>query len=156
MTVIDAVLARLTDRFTAANTATTDSTDDSTKRISVYDGDVPANPTSRYVVVWSFSPRLDALSVDGEFRDYSGTFQVTAVAFQPDGVGSSRPVVERLLSESLQALSGWKPSVAGLNCHPVEPVEDQSQDTIARDDSVADRQVMYGSARFRWAAELPI
>jgi hypothetical protein len=145
VTVVDAAIARLVSHVAAANAATTDAT----QRVSVYDGYVPPAPTSRYFLVWTFTSRLDALAVDGEFRDKSGTFQVTAV-------GSTRAIVEKLLDEANVALCGWKPVVSGLNCHPIEPVEDPSQDTIARDDSIADRQVMFGAARFRWAAELPI
>lgn len=143
MTIIDAVMVRLNEWFAGVNAASPVA-----DRISVYDGDVPPTPTSRYAVMWAFAPRLDALTVDGEFRDLSGSFQVT-------GVGPTRAITERILLETLKALSGWTPTVAGLHCHPIEPNED-SEVRVDRDDSVADRKVQFGFVQFRWAAELPI
>lgn len=125
MSVLDEVIARI-----------------EAKGVRVYDAD-PASPRYPYVVVWASNPRRSSnRAADVRVQD-TLWWQTTTVG---ETAGQCRAAGLRVID----ALSDWTPEVEGRVCHKVEHLDAQP---IAKDASLPDRVVFYGTDQWRhWSS----
>lgn len=81
-------------------------------RVTIYDGQVPDNPTLPYVVVYFDMGDPSALTVNDASHQFAYDFQTTYVATRPDQV---RHLVDKVQPELL----GIVPDVYGVRCTPI-------------------------------------
>lgn len=114
--------------------------------VTVYDGQVLANPPQRYVVVYGDIGSRVSTSTDGESRDQSYAVQCTCAVIAPYGAGDCR----FLASKVRDLLTGWKPTTDDV-------APGQFEHTVNRrpvaDESVPDRHVWESVQQFSLLAD---
>lgn len=148
MTVTDAVVAQLVASL-PANTGSLDVGWTATD-IGVFDVAVPGIPPPRYVVVYCDSGARSAAAVDGSSRDQTYSIQVTSVASLPNSTSSAGPQCRWLAEKVRDALTDWRPAVAGLLLGPVRHVSERRP---AIDESIIDRPLVFAVDQFAVQAD---
>ena len=141
-----AVVDRLVAAFTAANAATSDAQ----QRVTVYNGSVPGQPTTRYVVVFAGPPVFTRGSFGAAAADATGIVTVQFAASKPDTMAS--PVNEanwvadvgvKALLDNTFDVDGYSPGIY-LEHFTSEPPLDVN--------TVPDRVVSMVVAQFTYSA----
>ena len=145
-TVADGLLAELRGLFPTPNPAAPLASD-----VYVYDGDVPAKPSNRYVVAYIGSGLRESSTTDGRHADLTDDFQVTCVAGSPDSTGPVGVMVRWLQARVRDHFAGLVLDVSSTACGPI--VHTLSRKPV-KDESVLDRQVMYTVDEFVVQADL--
>lgn len=114
----------------------------------VYIGEVPAEATYPYVLLWSSPGRLTAAEVDGVMDDLSEPIGVTMV-------GATYEAALQVVPRVRAALMGKAPTVSGRYCHPLrlEPDGQPVQVDKATKIPKTDRYPSYGVDRYRLRSE---
>lgn len=106
--------------------------------ISIYDTDVPSEPTPRYAVVYGDVGKRSIAAMDGASRDRNFVIQVTCVSDDP-------MECRRIMQGAQDALLDQVPVVTGLICNQFQHYDRRAP---RRDESVPDRHVTFGVEMF--------